>query len=232
MDSDAVPRGRPLRDVEEVRALQDAVEIAPTAEVGRGEFVATSPARGRDRLSELLRRRSTSPCGRTGQPGARGCIRLPVPEHRPGRRRAIDIDALDDAVRRGVEAGFADAMELIRSARRVRGAGGEPRAGSAGRAARTGSTTCGALSATSSGPAETCVPRRSSSPRTRPRGGEPLDASQTSYIVKLDPPPPVDGPLVADALPERDRPPVSERDRPICDRRDDARPPSTARTAR
>ena len=103
-------------DVDEVRALQQAVEITPLAEVGLGDFVLTHPDsvesswRSFFEALDFSLRANRQPVHEDAYVYRFRSIGLggPVP---------IDVDALDEATRRGLEAGFAQAMGLIRAMR-------------------------------------------------------------------------------------------------------------------
>jgi hypothetical protein len=181
-----------LDDAEEVRALQDAVEITPMAEVGRGEFVATSPEAVETHCSSFFQALDFS-LRANGHPVHEDAYVYRFRSIGLGGDEPLDVDALDDAVRRGLEAGFADAMALIRSARSeyaeqvdatgwISGSGGEDGFNYLRRAIRNFIGTGGNLRA-----------EKVFFAAHTTASGEPLDATRTSYVVKLDPPPPVDG---------------------------------------
>jgi hypothetical protein len=179
-------------DVEKVRALQHAVEITPLGEVGAGEFVLTQP----DEVEEDYRRffEALDFCLRANrQPVHEDAYVYRFQSIGLGGADPIDVDGLDDEVRDGLEAGFAQAMEIIRSMRSefatplgetgwISGTAGEDGFNFLRRAIRNWIGTGGnvreekvffAVFATAS--------------------GERLDASETSYTVTLSPPPPVRG---------------------------------------
>jgi hypothetical protein len=179
-------------DVEAVRALQDTVEITPTADVGGGDFVGSSPhAVESDSVSffqalDFSLRANRHPVHEDAYLYRFRSIGL-------GGDEPLDVDALDDDVRRGLEVGFADSMELIRSARSqyaepagatgwICGSGGEDGFNYLRRAIRNFIGTGGNLRAEKVFFASHTT-----------ASGEPLDAARTSYVVTLDPPPPVDG---------------------------------------
>ena len=110
-----------------------------------------------------------------------------------GGPEPLRIDELDGATRQGLEAGFTDAMEVLQGARSqyagavgdtgwISGSGGEDGFNYLRRAIRNLIGTGGNLSEEK---VFYAVHTTSS--------GEPLDASATTYVLRLDPPPPVDG---------------------------------------
>jgi hypothetical protein len=179
-------------DAAAVRALQDAVEIEPTADIGRGEFVAVTPESVASDWRSFFAALDFS-LRANGHPVHEDAYVARFRSIGIGGRQPLQLDAIDGATRRGLEAGFADAMQLIRGARSqyaepvgdtgwISGSGGGDGFNYLRRAIRnligTGGNVTGekiffAAHATAS--------------------GEPLDASATSYFVRLDPPPPVDG---------------------------------------
>ena len=179
-------------DVEEVRALQQAVEITPLGEVGRGDFVMSLPdAVEKDYRSffealDFSLRANRQPVHEDAYVYRFRSIGL-------GGAAPIDIDALDDAVRSGLEAGFAQGMETIRSMRSeyatpvgdtgwISGTGGEDGFNFLRRAIRNFIGTAGNLRA-----------EKVFFAAHTTAGGEHLDASATAYTVTLSPPPPVEG---------------------------------------
>jgi hypothetical protein len=179
-------------DVEDVRALQDAVEIEPTTEVGRGEFVATSPEAVESDYRSFFEALDFS-LRANGHPVHEDAYVYRFRGVGIGGDAPLDVDALDEEVRRGLEGGFADAMDLIRGARPqyaepvggtgwISGSGGEDGFNYLRRAIRNSIGTAANLRAEK---VYFAVHTTAS--------GEPLDASRTSYAVTLDPPPPVDG---------------------------------------
>jgi hypothetical protein len=179
-------------DVEEVRALQDAVEITPAAHPGRNDFVVVSPeaaeADWRSFFSVL-----DSSLRLNGHPVHEDAYVYRFRSIGLGGPEPIRIDELDEAMRRGLEAGFTDAMELLQGARSqyagavgdtgwISGSGGEDGFNYLRRAIRNLIGTAGNLSEEKVFYAVHATP-----------SGEPLDASTTSYVVRLDPPPPVEG---------------------------------------
>jgi hypothetical protein len=179
-------------DVETVRALQDAVEITPTAAVGRGDFVATSPEAVETDYRSYFEALDFS-LRANGHPVQEEAYVYRFRSIGLGCTDPLDLDAVDDAVRRGFEGGFADAMDLIRGARPqyadpvgdtgwISGSGGEDGFNYLQRAIRNFVGTAGNLRAEKVFFAVYTT-----------ASGEPLDASRTSYVVTLDPPPPVDG---------------------------------------
>jgi hypothetical protein len=180
------------RDVEEVRALQDAVRIEPTAEVGGGEFVLVSPEAAESDWDSFFG--ALDFCLRAnGHPVHEDAYVYRFRSIGVGSPRTLDVDALDDATRQGLEAGFADAMELIRGARSefaqpvgdtgwISGSAGEDGFNYLRRAVRNFIGTGGNV-----------IAEKVFFAAHASASGEPLDASRTSYAVRLDPPPPVDG---------------------------------------
>jgi hypothetical protein len=179
-------------DVEEVRALQDAVEITPTADVGRGEFVATSPEAVESEWRSFFAALDFS-LRANGQPVHEDAYVYRFRGIGIGGRTALDVDALDDAIRRGLESGFAEAMDTIESSRAqfaepvggtgwISGSAGEDGFNYLRRAIRNFIGTGGNLTA-----------EKVFFFTNTTASGEPLDASKTTYTITLDPPPPVDG---------------------------------------
>jgi hypothetical protein len=184
--------GNAPEDVETVRALQDAVEIEPTADIGRGEFVPTSPRavesdwRSFFAALDFSLRANRQPVHEDAYVYRFRSIGIGAPS-------SLDVDALDEAIRRGLEVGFAEAMEAIK---RSRGQFAEPIgetgwiSGSAGedgfnylrRAIRNFIGTGGNVTA-----------EKVFFFTNTTAAGEALDASKRTYTVTLDPPPPVEG---------------------------------------
>src|SRR6266536_191403 len=179
-------------DVGEVRALQDAVEITPTGAVGRGDFVATSPAAEENDWQSFFEALDFS-LRANGHPVHEDAYVYRFRSIGLGGAEPVEVAALDDAVRRGLEAGFGDAMDLIRGERSgyaepvggtgwISGSGGEDGFNYLQRATRNFVGTGGNLRA-----------EKVFFATHTTASGAPLDASSTSYVVRLDPPPPVDG---------------------------------------
>jgi hypothetical protein len=179
-------------DVEEVRALQDAVEITPTGDVGRGDFVPTSPEAVETDWQSFFEaldfslRANRHPVHEDAYVYRFRSIGL-------GGTKPVELDALDEAVRRGLETGFGDAMDLIRGARSeyaepvgdtgwISGSAGEDGSNYLRRAIRNYIGTGANLRA-----------EKVFFAAHTTASGDPLDASRTSYVVQFDPPPPVDG---------------------------------------
>jgi hypothetical protein len=110
-----------------------------------------------------------------------------------GGPEPLDLGTLDDATRQGLEEGFAEAMELIRAARSefaepvgdtgwISGSAGEDGFNYLRRAIRNFIGTGGNV-----------IAEKVFFATHGTASGELLDASKTSYTVRLDPPPPVDG---------------------------------------
>jgi hypothetical protein len=181
-----------LADVEEVRGLQDVVEISPTNDVGKGDFVHVTPEavesdwRSFFRALDFSLRANRHPVHEDGLVHRFRSIGLDA-------GRPFDPDALDGATRRGVEAGFGDAMDVLRSSRAqlgdavgdtgwVTGTAGEDGFNYLRRAVRNLVGTGGNISAEKVFFA------------THVSGsGDALDGASASYAVELAPPPPVDG---------------------------------------
>jgi hypothetical protein len=181
-----------VEDVEQVRGLQDGVEITPTAEVGRGDFVLTPPEAAESDWRSFFAALDFS----------LRANRHPVHEDAYVYRfrsiglagaQPFDAEALDVATRRALEAGFADAMDLIRSARSefaqpvgdtgwISGSAGEDGFNYLRRAIRNFIGTGGNL-----------IAEKVFFATHHTASGETLDASGARYVVRLDPPPPVDG---------------------------------------
>ena len=179
-------------DVEEVRGLQDAVEITPTGPASQSDFVIVSPEAAETDWRSFFAVLDSSAASERPS-GPRGCLRLPLRSIGLGGPRPLRIDVSDSATRRGLETGFADAMQLLQGARSqyagavgdtgwISGSGGEDGFNYLRRAIRNLIGTGGNLSEEKVFYAVHATP-----------SGEPLDASTTSYVVRLDPPPPVDG---------------------------------------
>jgi hypothetical protein len=179
-------------DVEEVRALQDAVEISPTDEIGRGDFVPVTPeAAESDWRTFFLAldfslRANGHPVHEDGYVYRFRSIGL-------GGETPLDVDELDDATRQGMEAGFADGMEVIGSSRAqlgepvgdtgwVTGTAGEDGFNYLRRALRNLVGTGGNVIAE-----KVFFATHVSGSR------EPLDGAAAKYEVEFETPPPVDG---------------------------------------
>jgi hypothetical protein len=182
----------PPVDVEEVRALQDAVEITPTADVGRGDFILTRPEAVESDWRSFFAALDFS-LRSNGQPVHEDAYVYRFRSIGLGGARPVDVESLDGPTRSGLDAGFADAMELIRSSRSefaepvgatgwISGSGGEDGFNYLRRAIRNFIGTGGNL-----------VAEKVFFFSNKTASGEPLDASKMSYTVRLDPPPPVDG---------------------------------------
>jgi hypothetical protein len=179
-------------DLDEVRALQDAVEITPTAEVGRGDFVIVSPEAAETDWRSFFEALDFS-LRANGHPVSEEAYVHRFRSIGLGGRRPLEIGALDDAVRRGLEAGFGEAVDLIQSTRGeyaepvgdtgwITGSGGEDGFDYLRRAIRNFIGTGGNLRA-----------EKVFFAAHTDALGERLDASRSAYLVTLDPPPPVDG---------------------------------------
>jgi hypothetical protein len=179
-------------DVEEVRALQDAVEIEPTTAVGGSEFVAVSPEAAESDWRSFFGALDFS-LRANGHPVHEDAYVYRFRSIGVGGPRPLDVDALDDATVRGLQAGFAEAMELIRSARTefadpvgdtgwTSGSAGEDGFNYLRRAIRNFIGTGGNV-----------IAEKVFFATHTTGSGEALDASRTSYTVRLDPRPPVDG---------------------------------------
>ena len=179
-------------DVEEVRALQQAVEITPLGEVGQADFVVSRPEavetdyRSFFEALDFSLRANRQPVHEDAYVYRFRSIGL-------GGTAPIDIDALDDAVREGLEAGFVQGMDTIRSMRSeyatpvgdtgwISGTGGEDGFNFLRRAIRNFIGTAGNLRAEKVFFAAHTTP-----------DGQHLDASLTAYTLTLSPPPPVEG---------------------------------------
>jgi hypothetical protein len=179
-------------DVTEVRALQQAVEITALGEVGRGDFVMTYPDdvetdfRSFFEALDFSLRVNRQPVHEDAYVYRFRSIGL-------GGAAPIDVDALDDAVRHGLEAGFAEGMDTIRSMRSeyatsvgetgwISGTGGEDGFNFLRRAIRNFIGTAGNLR-----------DEKVFYAAHTTADGEHLDASRTGYTVTLSPPPPVEG---------------------------------------
>jgi len=179
-------------DVDEVRALQNAVEISPTADVGNGDFVAVSPERAETDWQSFFTALDFS-LRANGRPVHEDAYVYRFRTIGLGGERALDLDGLDDATRRGMEIGFGGAMDVIRSSRSqlgeqvgntgwVTGSAGEDGFNYFLRALRNLVGTGGNVRAEKVFFA------------THTTGsGAPLDAASMNYVVELRPPPPVDG---------------------------------------
>jgi hypothetical protein len=179
-------------DVDTVRVLQDAVEITPTGDVGGGEFVATSAKAVETDYRSFFEALDFS-LRANGHPVHEDAYVYRFRGLGLGCDDPFDADALDDAIRRGLEAGFADATDLIRGARPqyaepvgdtgwISGSGGEDGFNYLQRAIRNFIGTAGNVREEKVFFAVYTTP-----------SGAPLDAARTDYRVTLDPPPPVDG---------------------------------------
>jgi len=117
-----------VADVEEVRALQDGVEISAMAGVGNGDFVPVSPeAVESDYKSFFLALDSTLRAN--GHPVHEDAYVYRFRSIGLGANRPLDFDALDEATRAGMEAGFGGAMEVVTGARATRRTGRRHRLG-------------------------------------------------------------------------------------------------------
>jgi hypothetical protein len=179
-------------DVEEVRALQDAVQISPTAEIGKGSFVDVSPEAAESDWRSFLKALDFS-LRANGQPVHEDGYVYRFRTIGLGHEEPFDADRLDDATRAGLEEGFGDGMAIIRSSRAqlgepvgetgwVTGSAGEDGYNYLRRALRNVVGTGGNVVAE-----KVFFACHTSS------SGEPLDAAAKRYVVRLDPPPPVDG---------------------------------------
>ncbi len=179
-------------DLEEVRALQDAVTITPTAGVGRGDFVQVSPQAAASDWRTFLQALDFS-LRANGHPVQEDAFVYRFRTIGLGGPRPLNLDELDAATRRGLQEGFVDAMELIESSRSgfaepvgdtgwVSGSAGEDGFNYLRRALRNTVGTGGNVIAE-----KVFFTTHSSG------SGAPLDGSKASYAVTFDPPPPVDG---------------------------------------
>jgi hypothetical protein len=179
-------------DAAEVRALQDAVEITPTAQIGKGDFVVVSPEAAESDWRSFFEALDFS-LRANGHPTHEDAYVYRFRSIGLGNARPLKLDGVDDATRSGLAAGFDDAMELIRSSRSefaepvgdtgwISGSGGEDGFNYLRRAIRNFIGTGGNLTA-----------EKVFFFTNRTASGEPLDASKANYAVRLDPPPPVDG---------------------------------------
>jgi hypothetical protein len=179
-------------DVDEVRALQQAVEITPLGDVGRGDFVMTYPGKVETDFRSFFEALDFS-LRANRQPVHEDAYVYRFRSIGLGGDAPIDVDALDDAVRDGLETGFAQAMDIIRSMRGeyatpvgdtgwISGTGGEDGFNFLRRAIRNFIGTGGNLRA-----------EKVFFAAHTTADGEHLDASRTAYTVTLSPPPPVEG---------------------------------------
>jgi hypothetical protein len=179
-------------DVQEVRALQDAVEITPTADVGRAAFVLTPPELAESDWRSFFAALDFS-LRANGHPVHEDAHVYRFRSIGLAGAQPFDADALDAATRGGLEAGFADGMDLIRSARSefaepvgetgwISGSAGEDGFNFLRRAIRNFIGTGGNL-----------IAEKVFFATHNTAAGAPLDASKAKYVVRFDPPPPVDG---------------------------------------
>jgi hypothetical protein len=179
-------------DVEAVRALQDAVEITATRRVEHRDFVIVSPEAAETDWRSFFSVLDSS-LRLNGHPVHEDAYVYRFRNIGLGGPEPLRVDELDGATRRGLEAGFTDAMQLLQGARSqyasrvgdtgwISGSGGEDGFNYMRRAIRNLIGTGGNLSEEKVFYAVHATP-----------AGEPLDGSTTSYVVRLDPPPPVDG---------------------------------------
>ena len=165
-----------------MRALQDAVEITPAGKARQSNFVIVSPEtaetdwRSFFAVLDSSLRLNGHPVGEDAYVYRFRSIGLGGPE-------PLRIDELDGATRRGLEAGFADAMELLQGARSqyagavgdtgwISGSGGEDGFNYLRRAIRNLIGTGGNLSEEKVFYAVHTT-----------ASGEPLDASATTYVA-------------------------------------------------
>jgi len=179
-------------DVEEARALQDAVTLEATADVGGAEFVLMSPESAESEWSSFFRALDFS-LRANGQPVHEDAYVYRFRAIGIGGPQPLDVDALDESTRQGLEAGFADAMQLIHATRSefaepvgdtgwISGSSGEDGFNYLRRAIRNFVGTGGNVLA-----------EKVAFVTHKTAAGEPLDAATTRYTLRLDPPPPVDG---------------------------------------
>jgi len=184
--------GRTPGDVAEVRALQQAVEITPFGDVGLGEFVLAYPDSVETDFRSFFEALDFS-LRANRQPVHEDAYVYRFRSIGLGGAAPLDVDALDDAIRDGLEAGFAQAMDLVRSARSeyatplretgwISGTGGEDGFNYLRRAIRN-----------SIGTGANVRAEKVFFAAHTTADGEHLDASRTSYTVTLSPPPPVEG---------------------------------------
>jgi hypothetical protein len=179
-------------DIEEVRALQDAVAISPTGGIGNGDFVTVSPEAAESDWRSFFPALDFS-LRANGHPVHEDAYVYRFRSIGLGGAVPLDLDTLDDATRRGIEAGFADAMDVIGNSRSqlgepvgdtgwVTGSAGEDGFNYLRRAVRNLVGTGGNVIAEKVFFA------------THASGtAEPLDGAATKYVLDLDTPPPVDG---------------------------------------
>jgi hypothetical protein len=184
--------GQDPDDVAGVRALQDAVEITPMGAVGEGSFVLTHPEPVERDFRSFFEALDFS-LRANGQPVDEDAYVYRFRGIGLGGTDPIEIDALDDAVRHGLEAGFTQGMETIRSMRSeyatpvgdtgwISGSGGEDGFNFLRRAIRNFIGTGGNLR-----------DEKVFFAAHTTADGDHLDASRTGYTITLCPPPPVQG---------------------------------------
>jgi hypothetical protein len=180
------------RDVEDVRALQDAVEISPTAEIGNGDFVAVTPDgvetdwRSFFAALDFSLRANSWPVHEDAYVYRFRTIGV-------GGPRPLDLDALDDATRRGMEEGFRDAMEVIRSSRAQLGEPVGDTGWVTGSAGDYGFNYLRRAITNFVGTGGNVRAEKVFFATHTTASGEALDCARRSYVVELDTPPPVDG---------------------------------------
>jgi hypothetical protein len=179
-------------DVDEVRALQDAVEISAGADVGRGDFVAVSPDAAESDWRSFFRaldfslRANGHPVHEDGYVYRFRTVGL-------GGDRPFDLDLLDEATGRGLEEGFGDAMDIVRS---TRGEFGDPVGDTgwvSGSAGEDGFNYLRRAVRNFVGTGGNVIAEKVFFACHVSASGDRLDAATTRYVVRLDPPPPVDG---------------------------------------
>jgi hypothetical protein len=179
-------------DLETVRALQDAVGIEPTAEVGGGEFVVVTPEAAESDWRSFFRALDFS-LRANGHPVHEDAYVYRFRSIGLGGPRPLDVDALDDATRYGLEAGFAEAMELIRAARSEFAEPIGNTGWSSGSAGEDGFNYLRRAIRNFIGTGGNVIAEKVFFVTHATAAGAPLDGSTARYTVTLDPPPPVDG---------------------------------------
>ena len=184
-------RGEP-GDVDEVRALQDAVEISPTAEIGNGHFVPVTPDgvetdwRSFFAALDFSLRVNRWPVHEDGYVYRFRTIGV-------GGAEPFDVETLDDATRAGVEAGFADGMAVIAKSRAQLGWPVGDTGWVSGSAGDYGFNYLRRALTNFVGTGGNVRAEKVFFATHTTASGEHFDAAEHDYTVRLDPPPPVDG---------------------------------------
>ena len=184
--------GESAADVERVRALQDAVEIRPTADVGSGSFPAAAPAAAEsdwrtffEALDWVLRA--------NGHPLQEDAYVHRFRSIGIGGGEPLELARLDQSTRGGMEAGFAAAMDVIRNSRAQIGVAIGETGWVTGSAGECGFNYLRRALLNFAGTGGNVIAEKQFFATYGSVSSGPLDGSKFDYVIRFETPPPVRG---------------------------------------